>query len=325
MFAFRHLIDFYFFGRHRLETVRMIPLGCSIGDAIKLYGNAIETKPSDESPEIIEHTFSAGPYHQAMVQEWKRRIHAITYWSVKSDPVRDLRCMLERYKDESQWQVMEEGYWFQREDAKVRLWCSAIPAIGVANVEFMAVKTAYKKARSLKQLDDLVDATWAPNDAVSELQRQFIEEQNGRLWDFAKRSDRIAVSPDGHHVFIVRNHHAYDVDDGFMELNKPPEPESGDATQVINCFEWSTAGSSWGKITLPRDANVEVIRFVGEDCLLQIRNTRTGEVLKFCGPAASNWYLRGISIGAGVHKDAALWQRLAERAESRLGENFPSE
>ena len=98
--------------------------------------------------------------------------------------------MLDRYRDGSQWRVMEEGYWYQREDDKIRLWCSAIPAIGVAYVDFLAVMAEYKKANSLKQLSELPDVTWAPNEAIFELQRKFIEDQNAALREFASRSEK---------------------------------------------------------------------------------------------------------------------------------------
>ena len=52
--------------------------------------------------------------------------------------------------------------------------------------------------------------------------------------------NRIAVSADGRDVLIVRDHHAYDVEDGFVELNCPPEPDKGYSTQVINIFTWRT-------------------------------------------------------------------------------------
>ena len=63
-----------------------------------------------------------GSYHQAIALEWKQTIQSIIYLSVKSDRLVDLCYMLDRYKEGSQWRVMEEGYWYQREDGKIRLW-----------------------------------------------------------------------------------------------------------------------------------------------------------------------------------------------------------
>lgn len=208
---------------------------------------------------------------------------------------------------------MEEGYWYQRNDGKVRLWCSAVPAIGVAFVEFLAAKAEYAKAIALKQLTELADVAWAPNDAVFELQRQFIEDQDTGLLDFASRSDRIAASPDGRYVFIVRNHEAYDVEGGFRELNAPPECAEGGSTQVINYFLWSENSSVWGKNVLPRNAHVDFIRFDGEQCRLQIRHIPTNHVLTFTGSAQSILGVHGGSLEP--YDDERMWQGLEEAAQ----------
>jgi hypothetical protein len=243
------------------------------------------------------------------MEEW----HSLArFLSVKSDPARDLTYVLTQYKGDSTWSVMEEGYWYQRSDGAIRLWCSAVPVIGVAYVKFLEAEAAYKRANSLDQIESLSDVTWAANDTVLELQRQFVEERNGRLVDFSRRSDKIALSPDGKDVFIVRNHHAYDVADGFMELNEPPEAGNGYSTQVINCFSWSDGGSCWSKITLPRDAHVDQICFEGECCHLHIRQITTGRVVQFFGPASAIRGLAWIGMSARPHHDAQLWQELKE-------------
>jgi hypothetical protein len=314
MVNLRQLIDFLVFGRHRLESVEMLPLGSSISDAINLYGEPLEAGPSEEAPEITQYTFSISVYHEAVILDWEQKVQSITYWSVKSDPARDLQCMLDRYKGNSQWHVVEEGYWYQREDGKLRFWCSAIPAIGVAYVDFLVARKTLTTANSVKQLQELADVTWAPDDAIFELQRLFVEEQNAALSDFARRSKRIAVSPDGKHVFVVRDHYAYDVPDGFMELNRPPNPGVGYSTQVINCFTRSENGSSWGKITLPRDANVDCIRFEEGQCFCHIRRLTTNRVLTFRGPPESIRHLGRISITVPPFKDDNLWKALEEEA-----------
>ena len=321
MFSLRQLIDFYLFGRHRLETVELLPLGRSVDEAVRLYGPPLETEPFEEIAEITQYTFATGPYHQAVILEWKQTVQSITYWSMKSDPARDLGYVLDRYREGGRWRMIEEGYWYQREDGKLRLWCSAMPAIGVAYVEFLTAKAELEKANSLKQLSNLADVTWAPDDAVFELQRRFVQDQDAGLTELASRSDKIAVSPDGRHVFIVREHHAYDVEDGFQELNAPPEDEQGFSTQVINCFTWSEDSSLWGKIVLPRDANVDSIRFDGEQCHLRLRNTATDRVLTFRESAASILRLGAISIGP--HHDSDLWKGLEAEAEQSAEANGP--
>lgn len=83
IFSPRRLIDFYLLGRHRLETVKLLPLGATIRQAVALYGEPIETGPSQETTEITEHIFAAGPYHQVVAAEWRQTIQAVTYWSEK--------------------------------------------------------------------------------------------------------------------------------------------------------------------------------------------------------------------------------------------------
>jgi hypothetical protein len=323
MFNPRQLVDFYFLGRHRLETVALLPLGRSVSEAVEIYGSPLETGPSEETAEITQHTFSVGRYHQAIAFEWKGTIQSITYRSAKSDPARDLRYVLDCYEDGSKWRVMEEGYLFHREDGRVRLWCSVFPAIGVAYVEFLAAKAKYATANRLRQLNGLSDATWAANDAVFELQRQFVQDKNAGLMEFASRSGRIAASPDGRHVFIVRNHHAFNSENGFREFNEPPQKGNGYSTQVINCFTWSETGSMWGKIVLPTDATVESIRFDGVQCHLRISQSVTNRVLTFSGPAASVLRLEGTTCCAGAYDNNRLWKALSEEAERSAGADGP--
>ncbi len=109
MINIRQLIDFAIHGRHRLEAIEKLPLGCSLGEAVALYGQAVETKPAEDTPEITQHTFSAGNYHEVVASEWKNTIQSITHWSLKSDPGRDLDCMLAAYGESSEWQILEEA------------------------------------------------------------------------------------------------------------------------------------------------------------------------------------------------------------------------
>jgi hypothetical protein len=264
MFSPLHLIDFYLFGRHRLETIQLLSLGSRVEDAKALYGEPFESAPSEHTTEITIHSFQAGKYHQVVAAEWHGQIQSITYCSAMADPARDLACVLTRYKGDSRWTVLEEGYWYQREDGKLKLWCSVAPAIGVAYVDFLTANAEFKKSTEIKKLDDLEDPTWAANDAVFDLQRRFVSGEDKRLLEFAHRSNRIAVSPDGRDVLIVRHHHAYDVDDGFVELNCPPEQGEGYSTQVVNWFKTGEDASLWSKTALPRDANVESVRFEGD-------------------------------------------------------------
>ena len=148
---FRILIDFYLFKRYRLKSLKLLPLGASLGDAIKLYGEPIESNPSEVTEEITEYTFGAGHYHQVVALVWQGKIHSITYWSMKADPKHDIICMLDGYGEGKKWYTLEQGYWYQRKDDKVRLWCSIAPAIGVAYVDFFCRPSRIQK-RVIKHL-----------------------------------------------------------------------------------------------------------------------------------------------------------------------------
>ncbi|MCC6125372.1 MAG: hypothetical protein IT426_10445 [Pirellulales bacterium] len=312
MSILRRLIDLLR-GRYRLETAEMLPLGSSVRDTIKLYGPPLAKEASEETEEITRYTFAVGDYHMAIAYEWHERIQSIIYESEKADPTRDILCMFNRYGEGIRWKVIEEGYWYLREDGKVKLWCSVAPVIGVGYVEFLAAMQEYKKAKSLKELDSVQDVVWAPDEAIFELQRLYVEEHKPGLMEFAARSDKIAASPDGRQVFIVRNHHAYEVEGGFREYNAPPEDENGLSTQVINVFSKSDDSSMWSKIVLPRDAKVELIRFEGPQYHLMLRRTSTNRVLSFRGTASS---IFKIGIYSESYVDEDLWKELEKYADS---------
>ena len=44
--------------------------------------------------------------------------------------------MFETYGENQEWQTVNEGYLYYRDDNLVRLWCSAMPPIGVASMEY---------------------------------------------------------------------------------------------------------------------------------------------------------------------------------------------
>lgn len=309
---FKRFIDFNLFGRHKLESVKLLPLGASLLDAKNLYGKPLSSERTEETSEIIEHSFTAGDYHELVAYEWKGKIQSITYWSEKSDPKPDLQYMLGQYGAASDWSIMEEGYWYQRNDRKVRLWCSAAPAIGVAFVDFLRAKAEFKRKYEFEKIEKLDDPRWAPNDAVFELQKRFVIQGDHSVLDFVARSDDIVMSPDGKDLFIVRDHHAYDVPDGFMELNMPPKKDKGYSTAVINFFSWSEDGSSWGKATLPSDATVESILFDGDVCHLHIRRVSTGQTFEFKGRSKSISSLAGISFSVS-HQNEDLWDNLTKK------------
>jgi hypothetical protein len=320
MSRLQQLIDFYMRGRHRLDAIQLLPLGSNLNEAVALYGEPLKSEPLEETTEISVHTFQIGKYHQAVAMEWQERTQSITYWSAKSDPSRDLRCMLESYKDDSRWTVLEEGYWYQREDGMLKLWCSVAPVIGVAYSDFLSTKADLNTASELNKLGNLDDPRWASDNAIFELQRRRVTGGDRGLLDFARRSNRIVVSGDGRDVIIVRDHHAYDVENGFIELNCPPESGEADSTQVINFFTWSEDASSWSKAPLPRDAVVESIFFEGGFCHIEFRRTTTGRLISLSGSARSIRSLCANLLDTPLQNER-IWEALhAEEAKQEGGE-----
>lgn len=136
-------------GYHRLEKIRMVPLRAPLLEAIALYGEPIETKVHEEFPEATEYIFNVSPYHDAVIFVWKDAMHSIVYWSSHADPSRDLVSMLTHFGEGHTWEELTSGYSYIRADREVRLWCSAIPAIGVGTREYQQAETFYRKSREV--------------------------------------------------------------------------------------------------------------------------------------------------------------------------------
>jgi len=320
MFNFRQFIDFSIFGRHRLERIQMLPLGSTIVDAIKLYGEPLEKEPSEEAPEITQYSFEASPYHGVTVSEWEDKVQSIVYWSAKGDPTRDLNCMLRFYEEDSEWELMEKGYWYQRVDRKVRLWCSAIPAIGIAYVDFLSQQAALNTKHNIQKLAELDDITWAPSNALFALQRQFVEGKSQALLDLARRSDRFFLSADGKDLFILCKHGVKQTPDGFVVQNTPPEHAGGDSAEVISWFNCSEDSSFSSHTTLPRDAQVEFLRCTEDQWHLEVRQTTTNRILTFHGPANK---ICSLGTHEYLNVDAEIWAALEEEATASRVEDGP--
>lgn len=288
--SLRSFIDVRLLGKHRLKHIRPLPLGSSLSEAISLYGEPFESEADKEVSEVTVHTFAAGKYHEVVVTEWQNRIQSITYWSAKGDPPRDLAWMLENYKDDSQWALVEEGYLYQREDGKLRLWCSAVPTLGVAYIDFFIANGQLKQANARRKLYETKYLGWAPENVIEELQRDLVTGKSSDLLEFAGHSKRTLISSDGRHVLIVQDHHAnhdFDVEDDFIVLNCRPEADGGYASQVIRFVTWSNDQSTFHDGVLPKDANVESMRFEGDICHLDIRWTTTGQLISLSRPASA--------------------------------------
>ena len=132
---------------NRLNHIKRVKLKTPISDVIELYGEPSESTSNEDFPGVTTHTFHPGPFHEAVICEWQGKACSITFWSAYAAPTPDLKCMLETYGDGIGWKVAETGYWYFRKDDNVRLWCSAIPAIGVATTEYLKAKGEAKRAK----------------------------------------------------------------------------------------------------------------------------------------------------------------------------------
>lgn len=107
----------------------------------------LESKEDEDFAEATIHTFSIRPFHEVVISEWNGKACSITYWSAYAAPNPDLKCMLETYGKGIGWNDVETGYWYFRKDDKVRLWCSVVPAIGVATTEYLNAAGDAKRAK----------------------------------------------------------------------------------------------------------------------------------------------------------------------------------
>ena len=140
-----------FRGDHRLEKLDMVPLLTPIAALKDRYGDPVDSKAHEDFLEATEYSFEASLYHGIVAYEWDGLIQCITYWSAFADPARDLVCVMQRYGEGHKWSPLTEGYLYQRNDGKVRLWCSAVPAIGVATADYLSEEGKSKMQRRAAQ------------------------------------------------------------------------------------------------------------------------------------------------------------------------------
>jgi hypothetical protein len=127
---------------NRLENIDLIDLGAPMEDVISAYGDPIKSERDEKVPDAIVHTFSASPFHEAVVVQWNGSVSWITYWSAYPNPDRDLKCMLKHYGKDLGWDVREPGYLCVRKDGKVWLRGSVAPALSVETIEYLKAKQA---------------------------------------------------------------------------------------------------------------------------------------------------------------------------------------
>ena len=96
----------HIFKLNRLAAIEMVPLESTIQDALELYGEPDEVSVHDRHPDARLYIFSVGVFHQAIVTEWRGLVHAVSYWSDRSAPYHDLKCIMRRYGEEKKWKVL---------------------------------------------------------------------------------------------------------------------------------------------------------------------------------------------------------------------------
>lgn len=306
-----------FLGWGRLQNVQTIKLDAPIETVINTYGPPIESEPTEDYPGAITHTFHAGNFHKAVVNEVEGKARLITYWSNHASPIPDLKFMFDTYGEGIGWREVERGYWYWRQDDKVRLWCSVAPAIGVATSDYFEAKRIQQQlARSTAPIVFGENIEWTSNETIHEMQRRFIAGDTSALRDFGNRSDQIAVSPDGHHIFVVRDYFTHTYKGVFNTQNRCPK-DGENSTRVIVWFKWTENETStvWRTITLPHGAQVEFIRFNEGQCHLRIRQSSNGRALDFNGSVNS---IATVAHLLPFHNfdDASLWAVLEEASNS---------
>ncbi len=127
-----------------LQDVSLIPLGASLEDAKALYGAHVETISNEDFPEASGYSFEPSKFHAVDVWIWNSTVSAVVYHSAKGDPELDLETVWKRYGEGHEWKTVNQGYTYLRADGHVRIWCSAVPAIGVGFEEYMQADANYR-------------------------------------------------------------------------------------------------------------------------------------------------------------------------------------
>jgi hypothetical protein len=131
-----------------LQDIPLLELGSTIADATTLYGPHTERRPNEDYPESECYSFEPSKFHAIDVWMWKSVVHAIVYYSAKGEPDLDLKTIFDKYGESQPWMTINEGYTYRRQDGHVRLWCSAMPAIGVGTESYMQTEGAHKSTKS---------------------------------------------------------------------------------------------------------------------------------------------------------------------------------
>ena len=124
-------------GPSLLGDIDQIPLRSSIEVAIASYGNPYEQSVDNDLTNCECYSFEVRNFHLVELWVWKSTVHQILYTSPRGEASLDLQTVLDAYGKGQEWITLQKGYKYASGDESVRVWCSAMPVIGVATTEFV--------------------------------------------------------------------------------------------------------------------------------------------------------------------------------------------
>ncbi|WP_148216290.1 hypothetical protein [Coraliomargarita akajimensis] len=128
-----------------LNKIEHLDLDVTLEKAIELYGDYENEEENEEFPEARVYTFTGLPFHEVTVTIWKGKVHRVTYFSYIPSPAKDLIHVGKLYGKDVGWDELEDGYFYQRKDQKVNIWCSVAPYITVETNELFSAISAHKQ------------------------------------------------------------------------------------------------------------------------------------------------------------------------------------
>ncbi len=124
-------------GPHLLCDIQQVPLGCGLDDALSAYGEPYEQWSDDDLPDTQTYSFEVQDLHLVQIWVWKSAVHQILFTSPRGDSSQDLQTVFDAYGGGEEWTTWTKGYRYASSDDSVRVWCSAMPVIGVGTKEFV--------------------------------------------------------------------------------------------------------------------------------------------------------------------------------------------
>jgi hypothetical protein len=125
-----------------LGDLPLLPLGEPIGSAIERYGAPVEINAHETLPEAFRYIFASHQEYEVVINAWDGVIHEIVYWFDKPVLDEDIVFIARHYGEGHQWNTLSRGYLYYRDDEQVRLWCSAVPAVGVGTLAYFKAQSA---------------------------------------------------------------------------------------------------------------------------------------------------------------------------------------